>query len=312
MNQVGQVVIQNTKQRLWVGCLTLLIGVPLIACCLLAFFSVVLPELETVNAGNQSGSMPMLLLGLGIVLVLIMLLVPIIAVGFVTQKRARMLDSIFRPFGLQGQMYLLIGRHYWGEVDGRRVDIYLYRGPTLEIRLSSHSKTRVQIYSDKALPSKISGFLHKNPMLLDKTPWADYAVYAEDENWTRVLMNQPAMPEIIHSLMNNNQDWAIFRHVEIQPDEVLLYLHRSKELFIRAGQFSTVQTWLKNLADLAAAAEMLPAPSVQSTPLPGLSHQEREKKSKFLLIAVLTILIGLPICLVGIGILAYFLAQNFF
>jgi hypothetical protein len=109
--------------------------------------------------------------------------------------------------------------------------------------------------------------------------------------------------------MTGHADWAIFRHVEIQPNEVLLYLHRSKQLFVKADQFTAVQAWLNDLAALASLLETLPPPLIQAEAIQGVSRAERQKRSKFLLTAVLAILIILPICLIGVGVLTYFLVS---
>jgi hypothetical protein len=263
MNQVGQVAIQSINRRWLVGCLSLSIGGPVMACCLFGLISVVLPELDKLSSGNQSADSPLLLLILGVGLIAGMIIIPAISMGFVIQKRANMLDSIFLPLGLQGSMYMIVGRHYWGLLNNRAVDIYIYRGPTLEIRVSAHSQTRVQILPQKTIPVQISGILNKRPMQINDMLLREYAVYTEDETWTKQLLTQPSLPEILQSLMTGHADWAIFRHVEIQPNEVLLYLHRSKQLFVKADQFTAVQAWLNDLAALASLLETLPPPLIQ-------------------------------------------------
>lgn len=309
MNQLGQVAIQSIKRRWLVGCLSLSIGGPVTACCLLGLISVVLPELDKLGSGNQSADSPLLLLILGVGLIAGMIIIPAISMGFVIQKRANMLDSIFLPLGLQGSMYMIVGRHYWGLLNNRAVDIYIYRGPTLEIRVSAHCQTRVQILPQKTIPVQISGILNKRPMQINDMLLREYAVYAEDETWTKQLLTQPSLPELLQSLMTGHADWAIFRHVEIQPNEVLLYLHRSKQLFVKADQFTAVQAWLNDLAALASLLETLPPPLIQAEAIQGVSRAERQKRSKFLLTAVLAILIILPICLIGVGVLTYFLVS---
>jgi hypothetical protein len=310
MNQVGQVAVQSIKRRWLVGCLSLSIGGPVMACCLFGLISVVLPELDKLSSGDQSADSPLLLLMLGVGLIAGMLIIPAISMAFIIQKRANMLDSIFLPIGLQGSMYMIVGRHYWGLLNNRAVDIYIYRGPTLELRVSANSQTRVQILPQKTIPVQISGVLNKRPMQINDMLLSEYAVYAEDETWTKQLLTQPNLPEILQSLMAGHADWAIFRHVEIQPNEVLLYLHRSKQLFVKADQFTAVQAWLNDLAALASLLEALPPPLIQAEAIQGVSRTERQKRSKFLLTAVLAILIVLPICLIGVGVLTYFLVSQ--
>jgi nitric oxide reductase large subunit len=71
-----------------------------------------------------------------------------------------------------------------------------------------------------------------------------------------------------------------------------------------------VQAWLNDLAALASLLEALPPPLIQAEAIQGVSRTERQKRSKFLLTAVLAILIVLPICLIGVGVLTYFLVSQ--
>jgi hypothetical protein len=304
MNQVGHVAVQSLKRRWWVGCLTALMGGPAMACCLLGLFAVVLPELDRFASSDLSANLPGLLLVLGVTLIAGMIVVPAVAMWVVIRRRANMLDSIFLPLGLQGSMYMLVGRHYWGVVHGRVVDVYIYRGPTMEIRVYAASKTRAQILPGESLPVRIGGVLNKQPMPVAHPQMRGYAIYADDETWMQQLLAQRGMPEIMQTLLAGYADWAIFRHVEIQPNEVLLYLHRSKHMWIKADQFVAAQVWIGSLAALATALETLPDPAIQAGPNRGLSREERQKRSKVLLAGVLGIVVLLPICLIGVGILA--------
>jgi hypothetical protein len=276
MNQVGHVAVQNIKRRWLVGCLILLIGGPVMACCLVGLFTFVLPELDKFVSSDPSGNPPLLLLVLGVILIAGMIIAPSIAMGFVIQRRANMLDSIFLPLGLQGSMYMVVGHHYWGVINHRAVDVYIYRGPTMEIRVYAKSKARVQILPGKSLPVQISGVVKKQPMQGTHPQMSAYAIYADDEAWTQQLLAQPGMPEILQSLMAGHADWAVFRHVEIQPNEVLLYLHRSKQIFVKADQFIAVQAWISSLAALATLLEALPDPTIEAEPNRGLSREERQ------------------------------------
>jgi len=188
MNQVGHVAVQNIKRRWLVGCLILLIGGPVMACCLVGLFTFVLPELDKFVSSDPSGNPPLLLLVLGVILIAGMIIAPSIAMGFVIQRRANMLDSIFLPLGLQGSMYMVVGHHYWGVINHRAVDVYIYRGPTMEIRVYAKSKARVQILPGKSLPVQISGVVNKQPMQGTHPQMSAYAIYADDEAWTQQLV----------------------------------------------------------------------------------------------------------------------------
>ena len=309
MNQIGNVVVTDTKRRLLVGCLTLLVGVPIMACCLILLGTVVFPGLDSMAAGDNADMLSYILPLVGVLFLFMIIVIPVGVFLFITRNRAKMLDSIFQPLGLQGEMYMLVGRHYWGAIDGRSLDVYIYRGPTMEIHLSSQSQTRIQILPTVSMPVKISGVFNKHPMENLNPQLSKYAIYAEDESWAQALLSDIAVITALQSLMFEHADWAIFRHVEIQPNEVLLYLYRSKQLFTKRDQFKTVQAWMKALQTVADAIDSQPAPAKKTLPAKDTSRQARQKKSKYLNYALIAILIGMPLCMIGIGILAYLLVS---
>lgn len=309
MNQIGNVVVTNTKRRALVGCLTLLIGVPIMACCLILLGTVVFPGLDTLAVGDNADILTYILPLVAVLLLFMLIVIPAGVFLFIIRNRAKILDSIFKPLGLQGEMYMLVGRHYWGNLAGRSLDVYINRGPTLEIHLSSHSQTRVQVLPTISLPVKISGVLNKRPMVISNPQLSKYAIYADDESWAQELFMDAAIISALQSLMFEHADWAIFRHVEIQPNDVLLYLHRSRQLFTKRDQFEAAQAWMKALQTVADKIDNQPAPGTKKLPAVNTSRQARQKKSKYLNYALIAILIGMPLCMVSIGILAYVLVS---
>lgn len=309
MNQVGQVVSQNIKHRLMVGCISLIIGVPVSVCCLLVLFTVVLPQMESLSMNGQQGNIPLILLIAGGFVLSGLIILPVVVMFFVIRKRATMLDTVFFPLGFQGKMYLLVGRHYWGRFGDREVEIYIYRGPTMEIRISAQSRTRIQIIRKGTIPVKISGILQKNPLVLTNPQLSSYAVYADDEAWAQQFLSDTSIFPALESLMIDHVDWAVFRHLEIQPGQVTLFLHRSKNMYLNSGQFSAVQPWLIALSTLAARIESLAQPERNSQPVRGFSRAERLKRSQIQFVVILGILIGMPLCMVTLGILTYLLVS---
>ncbi len=309
MNQVGQVVSQNIKHRLMVGCISLIIGVPVSVCCLLVLFTVVLPQMESLSMNGQQSNIPLILLIAGGFVLSGLIILPVVVMFFVIRKRATMLDTVFFPLGFQGKMYLLVGRHYWGRFGDREVEIYIYRGPTMEIRILAQSRTRIQIIRKGTIPVKISGILQKNPLVLTNPQLSSYAVYADDEAWAQQFLSDLSIFPALESLMVGHVDWAVFRHLEIQPGQVTLFLHRSKNMYLNSGQFSAVQPWLIALSTLAARIESLAQPERNSQPVRGFSRAERLKRSQIQFVVILGILIGMPLCMVTLGILTYLLVS---
>ena len=309
MNQVGDVVLQNTKRRLFVGCLSALIGFPLMVCCLVLIFSLVLPQLDRLAAGSQTDLLPVVLVGIGVLIIFVLLVGPVILYIILIRNRANLLDEAFQPYDLKGSMYMLVGRHYWGTFSGRDLDMYIYRGPTMEIHLSSQNHTRLQILPNTSLPVKVSAILNKDPIQLPAGLSENYAVYAEDVDWAQKLFLNEEINNALKSLLFEHADWAIFRHIEIHPDRILLYLHRSKKLFTNINQFSAVDAWIHSMQTISAIIEDMPEPAITFPPAKTMSREYKQKLSKTQLMIILGILIGLPLCLLAVGVLAYLLVS---
>ncbi len=309
MNQAGKIVSSTIKNRLITGCLSLMIAVPVLGCFFGLLFFVVFPTIDQMIANGQGENFPIFLAVFGILLLFGMILVPALAVTFVIQRRARMLDSIFVPLGLEGKMYLLVGRHYWGEIAGRPVEIYFYRGPTLDIRVGAYSGTKLQILPKTTIPVKIGQSFQKAPLAFSDPGMEKFAVYAEDEVWAKQFLADFRLIPLIDSLLYGHTDWAIFRHLEISPDQVTLLFYRSKNFLVAKEQFSAVQTWLQDLAGLAERIESLPKPALILSPNPIMSRESRLKRSQIQFIIILALIIGLPICFLGIGLLTFLLVS---
>ena len=310
MNQVGNVIVQNTKRRFLIGCLSALIGLPLMACCLFFIATVVFPALDKMAASSEvdAGSMGLIIVGISILLMFGLVAFVVAIMGFVVFRRARALDAVFIPLGFTGKNYMIYGRHYQGQFGGKEVDIYIYRGPTLEIRMRSTVKTRVQITGKGSLPVAVAGMFKKEPLQIDDPIMEPFSVYPMDEAWAINLLKDNRVGQAIRVLMTHSAEWALFRHVEIQPGEVLLYIYRTKTLFTNLNQFQNIQPWLQALQVLAESAENQPESEKIAQPTSATSREARQKRSKILFYAVLFILLGMPLCFIAIGGFAYLMA----
>jgi hypothetical protein len=309
MNQIGNVVVQNTKRRLLVGCLTFLIGVPVICCGFFVFFNVLFPLIDTM-AKSESGNnnaIVYLLAGIAILATLFLFGVPLLIAIFIIRKRAKYLDGIFFPIGLKGEMYLLYGRHYWGQFGGREVDVYIYRGPTLEVHMSTNGTTRFQVMPKGSLPVAVGSLFTKGAMPLPVPELEPYSIYPVDETWTRNLLQDSRAATAILTLMSKGLDWAIFRHVEVQPGAVLLFINRSKKIFSNLSQLNEMQPWLSALKDLSEAVDAQPQPEITAQPMPSTSRESRQKRSKWTAYIILFIIFGMPLCFIAVAALVYFL-----
>ena len=225
MREIASVYAARTKRRLIVGCISALVDLPAMACCLTLIVTVLFPALDNLaKAGNQNNAM-YAILGVGALALTGLFALPLGIFVVLTIRRACALDAIFTPLGLTGQAYMLNGRHYQGQINGRILDVYIYRGPTVEFRLKANVQTQVQV-----LPGASTGGLqNKAPMTTGLAGHPAFSIYPTDEGWTQALLADGRTLITLQTLMTTGADWAIFRRVEILPGEVLFHLNRSRQ-----------------------------------------------------------------------------------
>jgi hypothetical protein len=308
MRQLSDVSIEFAKRRLFLGCISTLVSVPVMCCCLFGLFNFVLPLMDNLARSGDSNAAAIVLVGGGLVALLVMLVIPVVMMLVIIIQRARALDAIFTPLGLRGSMYLINGHHYQGQLAGREADIYIFRGPTVELRLKTGAMTRAQFFQRDSIPVGVAGALNKHP--LTPIPGLEsYAVYALDEAWTRAWLATEQTIQAVQTLMTTGAEWAIFRSLELQPGEVVLHLYRSRKLLINAIPLEAARAWLAALQMLAESAEAQPAPAVTASPLQAASRQSRERINKIQTYAIAFIVFIMPLCFIAIGAIVFLLVS---
>ena len=304
MRDVGDVYFASLKRRILVGCLTLLIGVPCIGVCLAGLFMVVLPGLETMD----SQYMPLVVIVALAGMMMLMLGVPLVIMVVLTMRRAKALDSIFQPLGFTGRMFMVYGRHYQGQIDRWKVDVYIYRGPTVDIRFSLPVHTRVTIVDKSSVPSAVASIFNKQPMATRDAALSSLAIFALDDAWVHELFSNPLAVDATARLMTQGAGWAIFRRLELLPGELTLNLYRSRQWMQSPLNAVDVRAWLEGLRSLAAAMQALPTPQVLVQP-GAYTAKSRQGMSKALTWIIAGIVIGAPLCALAVFALAYAFAS---
>jgi hypothetical protein len=223
--------------------------------------------------------------------------------GFSLYRRKSRLDSVFAPLGLTGSLYMLNGRQYRGDAQGRQVDVRFYRGPTLEIYVSTSVQTRAGMAERSALGTALAGFFNRTPLQLDDPALSGLDVYALDEGWTRLLLAQPEARAALLRLMQAS-NWAALHQVHLQPGAFQLRLYRNRNLFQYDISPEEGRQWLEDLMTLARVAESLPAPQVTAQ----ASSAEQMVRSGGLgkvvlpitIAMVVALLVGIPLCGIAI------------
>jgi hypothetical protein len=308
MRDVVSVAAAGTRRRLMIGCLSALIGVPVMACCLTLMVTALFPALDSLAAGGNGNTSMLVILAAGLVALVALIGIPLVALVVLTLRRARALDAIFTPMGLTGKSYMLIGRHYEGKFSGRELDVYIYRGPTVEIRLQAAVQTSLLVVAKGSLPTSTAQVFGRQPLPADSLALSAFSIYPQDKAWASALLADTNTGAAIQTLMTLGADWAIFRRVEIQPGEVMLTLYRSRRTFGNSIDLSAAQAWLNALKSLAQVAESQSAPEGINRAVEASSRQSRQKRSNFLVYAVVFLVFIMPLCFIAVGVIAYLAA----
>lgn len=213
--------------------------------------------------------------------------------AFVLWRRARQLDEAFMPLGLSGKMYLTNGRQYHGLVNGRPVDAYFYRGPTLEVYLGTSLKTRLGIGAKDRVGQALAGLLKRQPFSIGDADLDHLSLYALDETWARELLNDPAAKAALLRLTTEATGFEL-RQLHLQPEAFLLRLYQTNTKLITADN---LRQWLTDLQTLARIAESLPAPQ-QTAEASRLERNTRSNRGAFILPAI-GVVVGL-LCIISL------------
>ena len=215
-------------------------------------------------------------------------------------NRAHRLDEAFLPFGLRGKSYLTVGRQYHGALQGRRIDVYFYRGPVLEIILETPIRTRLGITQKERTTSILAGFMGRTPLTINDPRFNRLTLFANDEDWAYALLANRQVSDLILNLAAENPQSGSFelRQLLFEPGSLMLRLYHTREESITP---ENVRSWLGSLQELAQVIQNLPPPSVMVDETP-LQHTSRTNRNAYSLPAALFVLtlIGVPtLCLLA-------------
>lgn len=176
-------------------------------------------------------------------------------------RRDNSLDEAFTTIGLEGKAYQIGGRQFHGTAQGRTIEVYLQRGPMLDIHVHAPFKTEVAIGTKSSLGSAINRAIKREPMQLGNPLYEQMLIFAKDEEWTRKLLDTRKAGEALNHLMPSRT--TELRQVQISADTILFRIHR-----VNPGHITSeaVQNWLGAIFLLIEAAENLPEPTITTEP----------------------------------------------
>ena len=178
------------------------------------------------------------------------------------KRRASKLDSVFVPLGLEGAAYLSFFRQYHGAAYGRQADVYLRRGPVLDIDVATTLRTRLGVTGPQADTSFFAGLAGRRPLALADPELAALSVFALDETWARALLADPSATGALRRLTALGSTVFTRQHVLLRPGALTLQLSGNRRLFGLDITAEQARLWVDDLVRVALAAEALPAPQL--------------------------------------------------
>jgi hypothetical protein len=191
------------------------------------------------------------------------------------------MDAAFTPLGLSGQMYLLNGRQYHGTHIGRQVDAYFYRGPTLDLYVSTPVKTRLSVGVRDRVGTAIARAFNREPSDPGDPELSHLSLYALDEAWARDLLADRTAKAALLRLTKDEGPYEL-RQFHLQPGALQLRLYRTSQSHIT---FENVELWVNDLLAIARAAEGM-APPQQTAEATPLERTVQSNRGAFLLPAL--------------------------
>ncbi len=250
MSTIGKDIARGYGRAFVTQIIAVIIGLPL--GCVLVGVALLL--------ANLLADSPWLLAGAVAVLLLIFFSCVAAAVAIPVYLRKRRLDAIFEPLGLTGSAYNTSFRQYHGTSQDRQVDVYLNRGPLLEIEVSTSLQTRMGVSGQHGDTRFLAGLAGKQPLELEPE-LQDLAVYAPDENWARSLLDNEHATALLQQSIALTGSWTR-QQIILRPGAFKLMLSGSRKLFGFDLEPDVVGQQLGDLLRLAHIAEHLPSPTV--------------------------------------------------
>lgn len=177
--------------------------------------------------------------------------------GVTLYQRARRLDAAFQPLGLAGRAYLLNGRQYHGELAGRPVHVYFYRGPTLELYLDTRLRTRLGAAPRSGLGQAVSQIAGRPLFEIADPALAGLSFTAAEPDWARRALAEPAAAASLGRLLAPATAVEL-RTCALEPGAAHFSLR-----FVRVDALTpeAVRGWLNDLLIMTQTWESAPPPA---------------------------------------------------
>lgn len=247
MFKLGKAIAKDYARSLIIYAISAAIAIPLI--CGLVFV-----PLAIAGRTNDATSALLIMTIPATCFLLIMFGGTVVTLFFVLRRRAIQYDALFNPLGLTGKTYILSGRRYQGTVQGRPVDVRLYRGPTLDMRVDAKTQARLSVANSDTVSVTLARAFGREPLELSDPDLSGLTFFAHDEVWAISLLTNPEVKALLPQLILSESSF-LMRQIHLEPGKLRLFLYRNKGLFKFTITPDQAEQWLSGLLSLARIVE---------------------------------------------------------
>lgn len=234
--------------------------------------------------------------------------------AWVVARRRKYLDAICTPLGLTGSLYQFWFRQYHGQVDGRKVALYFYRGPAVEIDVETALQTRLAVTEADSDTRSLARLFKRESLAIDDLGLEGLWANALDDNWARSLLRGSGVPALLKRLISFPGAFR-WRRVVLRPGAWRLTLFGSGRLFDFNFDVTadSMREAVEGLLDLAQRAEAIAEPAVTEgeSPAEGVARRLRERNPYLvpaITVGVLALVFCLAIAVAAVGV--YFVSGS--
>jgi len=214
---------------------------------------------------------------------------------FSVVRRKGLMDSAFVPLGLKGQIYRMMFRRYEGEIGGRATEVYFYRGPNLEVLMTSNIRSRAGITLDYGDTASMARLFGREPVNHGVTGMEQVRVWSEDDVWVRQMLLDPRLQDDLHTLLGE-REFFVRSIVKVFPGYVHLHLSGNRNVIRWAVPPELALKWVSTLGSFARHLETrIPKPAIplERTAAEDLALRIKRKDMTRINVIVMIVFLGM-------------------
>jgi hypothetical protein len=250
MQKLFKTMLQDRLRAVIISLVSAVIAIPLICACIFI-------PIAIANQTNDETTALLLMVIPACIFLLIVIGGSFGTIFFVFSRRGRQYDDIFTPLGLEGKTYMLSGRRYQGTVQGRQMDIKIYRGPALDMQITTPLQTKLSVANSDTVSVGLARVFGREPLPLSDPGLSGMTVFTHNEEWTRSLLANTEIQNSLRRLILNDSGY-LMRQVHLEPGKLRLFLYRSRQMFKFSITADEVNQWVDALLTMARIAESTP------------------------------------------------------